>query len=107
MEKTAMENEPFLVWAKAPENRRFLIGVAAIFLATVAAGYIHDRDTLRYANWTAFAENVPCDKVEKVDRDVQVTPPLKVSYENFEPNYTVTDEQLVKLVEERCHLGRD
>lgn len=85
------------------ENKRFLLSVAGIFVATVAAGWIHGWGTLRYESWTAFAENVPCDKVEAVGRDVKVTGTLIVNRKPYEQD-KITDDGLIKIIDGRCHL---
>jgi hypothetical protein len=85
------------------ENKRFVLSVAGIFVATVAAGWIHGWGTLRYESWTAFAENVPCDMVETVGRDVNVTGTLIVDREPYEQDI-ISDEKLIKIIDDRCHL---
>jgi hypothetical protein len=56
-----------------------------------------------YANWTQAAENVPCDKVEKVGHEVKVIGPLIVDGKSYE-QHVIKDENLIKIVDERCHL---
>jgi hypothetical protein len=100
-----MENVRFSVWVKAKENQRFLLCAAGIVLMALVAEHIHGMGALRYPTWTAFAENVPCDKVERVNRDVQVTGPLEVDRKNYGWHHPIADQNLVKVIDERCHLS--
>jgi hypothetical protein len=101
-----MENEGFFVWVRTKENKRFVMCAAGIFAMTVLSSYIYGRTAiLRYESWTAFAENVPCGRLEQVDQNIQVTRPLVINSENFGWHYPVPDKNLVKVIDERCHLN--
>lgn len=85
------------------ENKRFLLCTAGIFVMTVAASWIHGDDARPYANWTAVAEKVDCRMVARYGRDVNVAGPLVVDNKTiFE--HIITDEKMIKLIDDRCHL---
>jgi hypothetical protein len=85
------------------ENKRFLLCTAGIFLITVAAGWIHGDDTPQYANWTDAAEKVKCGMVARFGRDVNVAGPLVVDDKTYF-EHIITDEKMIKLIDDRCHL---
>jgi hypothetical protein len=95
-----------LYWVTAMEtmeNKRFLLCTAGIFLITVAAGWIHGDDTPQYANWTDAAEKVKCGMVARFGRDVNVAGPLVVDDKTYF-EHIITDEKMIKLIDDRCHL---
>jgi hypothetical protein len=83
-------------------KHRALCGCAIV--AAVSAGWIHGI-AVRYANWSEVAEEVPCTKFEKDAREVKVIGPLIVDDKNYE-HHVITDEKLVKTIDDRCHLKR-
>ena len=85
------------------ENKRFLLCTAGIFLITVAAAWIHGDDTQQYANWTDAAEKVKCRMVGRFGRDVNVAGPLVVDNKTYF-EHIITDEKMIKLIDDRCHL---
>jgi hypothetical protein len=85
------------------ENKRFLLCTAGIFLITVAAAWVHGDDTQQYANWTAVAEKVNCRMVGRFGRDVNVAGPLVVDDKTYF-EYIITDEKMIKIIDDRCHL---
>jgi|HubBroStandDraft_6_1064221.scaffolds.fasta_scaffold477536_1 hypothetical protein len=85
------------------ENKRFLLCTAGIFLITVAAGWIHGDDRPQYADWTAVAEKVDCRMVAMFGRDVNVAGPLVVDDKTYF-EHIITDEKMINLIHDRCHL---
>jgi hypothetical protein len=85
------------------ENKRFLLCIAGIFLITLTAAWIHGDDRQQYANWTDAAENVKCRMVARFGRDVNVAGPLVVDNKTYF-EHIITDEKMIKLIDDRCHL---
>jgi hypothetical protein len=85
-------------------KQRVLCG--CFIAAAISAGWIHGGSPVpQYANWKQVAEELPCDKFEKDGHDVKVAGPLIVDDKTYE-QHTFTDEQLIKTIDERCHLKR-
>jgi len=86
------------------ESNRFLLCVVGIFLITVAAAWIHGNDEpRRYANWTVAAEKVKCRMVGRVGRDVNIGGPMVVDDKTYF-EHIITDEAMIKIIDDRCHL---
>ena len=73
--------------------------------AAVSAGWTHGglRSVPEYASWEKVAADAPCNTLEKDGRDVKVVGPITVDGKTIE-HHTITDEKLVKIVEDRCPL---
>jgi hypothetical protein len=85
------------------ENKRFLLCTAGIVFITVAAGWIHGDDTQQYKDWADAAAKVKCKMVATFGRNVNVAGPLVVADKTYF-EYIITDEKMIKLIDERCHL---
>ena len=85
------------------ENKRFLLSAAAIFVITVAAGWIHGLPN-RYASWEQVAAEAPCGTFEKDGHDVKVKGPLVVDGRGTGENPIIADEKTIKIIDDRCHL---
>jgi hypothetical protein len=85
------------------ENKRFLLCLAGIFAITVGAAWVHGDDTKKYANWTDAAERVDCRMVARFGRDVNVGGPLVVDDKTYF-EHIITDQKMIKLIDDRCHL---
>jgi hypothetical protein len=72
-----------------------------LIAAAVSAGWIHG--SAGYADWKTVAADAPCNTFEKDGHDVKVAGPLIVDGKTHE-HHVITDEQLVKEIEERCPL---
>jgi hypothetical protein len=53
------------------------------------------------ANWHQALDQVPCQSITKVGSDLQINGTIIVAGQSF-PNYAITDEGQIKMVEKRC-----
>jgi hypothetical protein len=85
------------------ENKRFLLSAAAIFVITVAAGWIHGLPN-RYVSWKQVAAEAPCSTFEKDGHDVKVKDRLVIDGRGTVEHSIIADEETVKIIDDRCHL---
>jgi hypothetical protein len=87
------------------ENKRFLLCVAGICLLTVGAAWVHGDDTKKYVNWADAAERMDCRMVARYGQDVNVGGPLVVDDKTYF-EHIITDEKMIQIIDDRCHLKR-
>jgi hypothetical protein len=85
------------------ENKRFVLCVAGIFVMTVAAGWIHGLPN-RYVSWKQVTAEAPCSTFERDGHDLKVKHQLVVDGRGIAEDDVITDEKLVKEIDDRCHL---
>jgi hypothetical protein len=85
---------------------RFASIPLAVLAAAASAGWIHGASTPSYPNWKAVSESHPCEKVEKIGRDVRIVGPLVVDGRPYQ-QHTIKDEKLIKILDERCSLPNE
>ena len=83
------------------ENKRFVLCVAAIFLMTVAAGWIHGLPN-RYASWEQVAAEAPCSTFERHGRDLRLKDRLVIDGRGTGERFVITDENLANEIGDRC-----
>jgi hypothetical protein len=88
-----------------PQQLMALAG--GLLAATVSIGWTHGglRSVLEFASWEKVAADAPCNAFEKDGHDVKVAGPLIVDGKTFE-HHKITDEKLVKEIDDRCPLRR-
>lgn len=83
------------------ENKRFVFSVAAIFLMTVAAGWIHGLPN-RYGSWEQVAAEAPCSAFERHGHDLRLKDRLVIDGRGTGEYLVITDKNLVKEIGDRC-----